>query len=321
MAEVLNAYAEEAGKKQSGGLFADPTTSGDVLNVARRSAQVTPDQAPEGIPGSAPSMGAGVREGGAAAPGPAAPGGGPATGAGGNVATETGNVSALADTNRVRLSQALGLAPDDLTPKAMTDRVLALASGKGEDVTSLLKAKQVVGDETWSRVTADVMARMGDDAGKLDLGRMLSAYGGMSANARTAVFGADKSRLDNLLTVMPKLDRLHDLSSSKLESIPILGTILKNRTAATMGVGAIIHPLVALKAVMAQVPAHLAARAISKPAVARDLTRWINATAGAVDKQGAGPMLNLTVRGLANSLSDEIGGDPADLEAQLKGER
>lgn len=322
MADVLNAYAEEAGKKQSGGLFADPTTKGDVLNVAKRAgAEVASDPASEGVGGLLAGMGEGVRPGGPAAPGPAAPASGPATGAGSNIAAEAANVSgSLAETNAGRLAKAIGMAPGEVNPASVVDRVLAMASGKGPDVTSLIKAKQVVGDETWGRVTADVMARMGDDAGKFDLGKMIAAYDGLGENARAVLFGADKRTFDNLATVMPKLERLRDLSSSKLESIPVLGQFLKSRTAVT-GLAALAHPVLALKAVLAQVPGHIAAKIISKPAVARDLSRWVNATANAMENPGQSSAVQITARNLASRIAEETDGNEQEIEAQLMGTR
>jgi hypothetical protein len=80
MADVLNAYAEEAGKKQVGGLFEDPTTKGDVLNVAKRAGiELGTDTPAESGGGLFEGLGSGFRASGEPAQRSSAQGGSAAT--------------------------------------------------------------------------------------------------------------------------------------------------------------------------------------------------------------------------------------------------
>lgn len=358
MAEVLDAYAEEARKHAPGGLFDDPTTAGDVLNVARRSGD-------EGVRG-APAAGADVLESGAQGNGARNAEGGLQAGrsaaresgggtvqsgrqAGDGIPGQAGNgregqtrdglslenalpppksaQEVLLDANKKRLGDALGMS-GDFRPSMALNRIEELArSGSAADTASLLKAKALLGDEAWTNVSSGILAKMG--AGRAnDIEKFSEAWKALPENGKKALFGGNEmaSTLDDFVTVFEKVPRLHKMANPLvkraqqrlIDEVPIVGPILANR----LGNAAVHATTGALSGGIgtgASSTAIVVGKFLSRPSSVKSLTRWAKAYSALQENgKNAATALSIASRVLARELANETGEDEAKIARALE---
>ena len=353
MAEVLSAYADEASKHAPGGLFDDPTTTGDVLNVARRGKDGVTSEA-EAIAGNqAASDGAGNAAGGAEALGREASGigegaiqargqaGDAAAGAIGDAGKgQARNLSEylpkpktpqqiVLEAKRARLGATLGI-DGEFAPSQAFDRIFDLAkSGTADDTAKLLKARSVVGPETWNDVSKSVVGRMGLGS---DLIAFSKAWEEIPLNGRNAVASSSETRqaLDDIVALFKQrgaLERLTDTASNrfmkKLGNFPIVGDLLARALSTKTG-DAIAHYAAGHASSGGTVATSVAAKAagafLMRPASAKATARWISAYksfASDGSKKNA-TALALAARMLAKVVADETGDDERTIAANLQ---
>lgn len=310
MAEVLNAYTTEARKHAPGGLFEDTTKAGDVLNVASRKAS-----SQQQVVGDLPeAMGQGVRDSGPQARGPEAleVGAGPsASGAGrqGNAgpaaagdagqgqvgervlsraASEQAVTSNLLEARKASLAKALSEPIGAMTPERVSGRLMEMARSKlPADVSGLVRARQLVGDDTWRDLSTGILHRMGASGEAWDLVKFAQAYKDMTKSGRDVLFsgaGRDQFRqaLDDLALLAERVPRLQSLTQSS-----VLPEFL-DRMLQSKGVHAlqfVLHPLTHFKLAAPQLTGWAVAKFISRPVVAKTTSRWARAMAGFSEKQ------------------------------------
>lgn len=342
MTEVLEAYADEARKHAPGGLFDDPTTARDVLNVARRSGdesaraagsagadigeQVARNGAGNAERGSEAGRQAADAGGGATVQGRGSLGDGAAGQAGITSPGQVGHVKSPAEiileTNKRRLGAALGLG-DNIVPSAAFARIEEMVrSGTAGDVASLMKAKALVGEEAWDGVSKAVLHKLG--LGN-DLVSFADNWKSMPENGKRALLGSSplKSDLDDFVTVLGKVEPLKGLTRTvvgtvraNLDGVPVIGPILANKITGPLVQGGAVMTEPTTAAVIGS--GYAVAKYLSRPRSVKNLTRWLRAYEGLRDNsKAASAVLSLASRTLAKDLSDETGGDEVEIARAL----
>lgn len=341
MTAVLNAYADEAGKHAPGGLFDDPTTIGDVINAAGR---VAARESGEAAPAATASLfdapaAAAVKDAAPAvapaAPTTAAPSGvkPPPASAGTQPAKQTSDDAlksymakpktaqeVVFEARKARLAQALGVQ-GDITPTAAIARIEEMTRSRASaDVTGLLNAKKMLGDETWSDVAHELLAKSG--LGN-DLAAFSASWGKMTDTAKTALYGEAKARLDDLATVATRIGRLKELATPEfadaVANIPVVGRILGTRLGQAGGVASVAALDAGVVSLPTAAAAYTAANFLSRPEGAKTMTRWLKAVADDVEASGpqSKALLTLTGRNLAKELADDTDGDERAIAAEI----
>lgn len=352
MTAVLKAYTEEARKHQPGGLFVDETSAGDVLNVARKAGS-TVDEA-GAVGNQSPGMGASLRDGGESAgrqAPPAISGEPPAGGIGpegvgrateARVGSEGGPrvlsaeasqaavIRNLTEARKVNLAKAIGEQPESISPERVMVRFMEMSRSKlPADVSGLVKARQLIGDDAWKDVSTGVLHKMGATDNAWDVLKFAQAWNGMTENGRNVLFsgaGRDGLRqsLDDLAKVAALAPKLQSLSKSALEDIPWIGGIVRTANRPAVQLGSIIfNPLHTIHVMTGQAPAYLTARYLSQPATVKQMAKFsqsfVNAVSDASNKTKFA-MLQLSARQLADTIAKDSGLDSKEVERKLMGE-
>lgn len=363
MTSILNAYADEAGKHAPGGLFNDPTTAADVLSVALKGAApdgvtagvegakvaktAVTDAATAAPMNSAEDryinrMRAGgsektdaelraafkAKRGGVephpvpARPAPAKP-------------TADDSLKAWQETpktpqemvfeaRKTRLAAALGL-DQNITPSTALNRIAEMTLSKAStDVAGLLKAKNIVDEETWSDIGREMLVRsgLGDDLAKFGV-----AYDGMTGTAKTALFGSEmKSRLDDLALASKTLGTLDELATPRfaaaLEGIPLVGGALSGLLANRMGQAGVMGGLAVVDGGLASLPtaaaSYATAKFLSRPQGSKVLSRWMTSLSSYVQSSGSHKAaFALATRNLARAVAEDMGQDEGAVSQQI----
>lgn len=352
MSEVLDAYAEEARKHAPGGLFDDPTTSGDVLTVARRSTNANSESAGAVAVNQTASDGAGDAAGRAQAQRLETQGGGSepvrarepvgnGTGAetGGQSARETRSLAnyvpkpktaqeIILEAKKTKLGGVLGIK-GDVRPSTAFDRIEELArSGTAQDTSALMSARSLLGADAWQDVSGSVLTRFGLGS---DLYAFAKTWEALPLNGRNAlVSGETRQALDDVVTLLGKRDSFKRLSDTatkrninRLGSVPIVGGLLAGMARTKIG-DAAIHVAMGSATGGGTVPASLAARAagafLMRPASAKATARWLSTLDALSSERTArnATAFALASRMLAKVVSDESGSDERDVSAALQ---
>lgn len=352
MSEVLTEYATEARKHAPGGLFDDPTTAADVLNVARRGPDgSTQGAGAESLGSTLASDGAGDAasriEAGRSTPDGVGQGtirGGEPAGDGLSGAAGNGRdgqarnrltqflpkpktaQEIVQEAKRKRIGGILGIDDADFAPSAVTGRVHELVNaGKARDVETLLKTKQALGDEAWESVANSVLARMGLTSSLDDFARNWSA---LSANGKNSLLGGNplKGELDDLAKVLETVPRLERLSSNTIERtqealsrVPIIGGLLAGRLA-NAGTQVFGGFMTGGLGTAAQLGGTAVSKYLSRPQNVKSLTRWLRAYNTLAKAKGKSELavFALAARNLAKQLADEFGGDEREIASDLQ---
>jgi hypothetical protein len=334
MTDVLNAYSTEARKHSAGGLFEDATKTGDVLNVASRAKGAADDAAQPVVSDVAPAVGAGVRDGGQAAGGRQASEVGPAAPTGSARAQGDGSAAAagdagagaarvltpeqaaeaitrnLTEARKVSITKAVGLEPG-AKPAQITERLTEMARSKlPSDVNGLVKARSVIGDETWRDVTNGILHNMGATKNGWDLTQFAAAYKAMTPTGKSTLFGGAgregfQQALDDLAMLAERIPKLQKLTQSDLLP-PILDRLLNSRAS---GIGwLLLHPFTGFKTAIPQAAAFAVGKFLSRPMQAKSFSRWAQAMNKVAEHNTPGNMalLRLATQQLADAAENEI---------------
>lgn len=361
MTEVLNAYTTEARKHAPGGLFEDATTRADVLGVARKAGQDGSELRAQGARGGLgdEAAGHGPRDGqgGGAAQGPA-----PVEGSAGVVRSgePAGNgvggqardglpqpqsgdrlkpaitadqsqqavIRNLTEARKNSLARAIGEEPSRLTPDRVMIRISEMAQSKSAaDVNGIIKARELLGDDTWGNIASGYAAKLVDDPAGF-----IRFYDGLTENGRNVIFGGAgreslKRSLDVAVEQARHLPRIDQLTESVFEHVPLVGKLIEKAGPGTTGIAqmghVVLHPISALATALPQIGAYGLARLMAKPSSSKSITRWVTAYAAAlkVPNKEAGLVLQLATRNLAHELANETGEDEKAIAQSLGGVR
>lgn len=229
----------------------------------------------------------------------------------------------ILDVNKKRLGAALGI-DGNLLPSTAFNRIVDLAtSGTANDVTTLLKAKSVIGNEAWDDVSRAVLGRMG--LGR-DMIGFTDAWKAMPENGKRALLGGSelKSALDDFVRVFDKVTPLQRLANptlkavrSTLETVPLIGPMLATKlgNTAAHSVGLMTEPV---SAGTVAATAFAASKYMARPRSVQKLTRWLNAyEALGENSKAVATTFSLASRMLAKDIADETNGDEAKIAAAL----
>lgn len=196
---------------------------------------------------------------------------------------------------RDKLKSIVG-AEADAAPERVFERIVQMAGAKGNaDFQKLALAKNAIGNEKWGEVAGAVVRQMGRDAdGNFSPARFLTAYGKMSENGKSVLFGrGDESlrgALDDIATVSRKFeDTISRFNNKSLTGNTVLGT---------MGLaGVLTNPLATAGSAIGGVTLSWL---LSRPAGARSVANWSKAYLQAATKPSPATkqLLEAATRGL-----------------------
>lgn len=303
MVQLLRAYVDEAAKHGEGGMFPDPTTQGDVLNVAARAAR---GEADEGIGAVSEGVGEGLRESRPPDRGPQDDRGlGDAVRDGIEPAgrqPEAARVIDAAESERLaserlveeslqQYADILGMPEGRVTVDALFDRISELSTQRGgaDRVTTVRLAINIAAPRLWEdHVIPAVLSRLGRNAdGAWDLQTFAASYRKMHDNARKALFQSSrrrnlKSDLDKLVAVSERIPSLEHLSKGEIETflskLPVIGSMAKWGLSDWVGQVFLHGGFSALSGKMVAVPVAgwVLAKVLSRPVTSRSLTGYLD---------------------------------------------
>jgi hypothetical protein len=229
---------------------------------------------------------------------------------------------------KANLDKALGT---DRSGEGITAAILRMASnGSTGDLKALTMARAAVPKEVWQDIASTAISNLGKDSkGEFSPNIFINNFGsgprGLSERGKALLFGDVGSG-----NVLPYLNDIASVSekfvkAGKLGNSP--GTAGHNALYTMLGSAAtgLLHasywePLTALGTIAGT---NLTARALSSPATAASVARWVRTYSALATERNAPSLaaFNIASRNLANTVNSRLGSniDPADLMRAIQG--
>lgn len=222
------------------------------------------------------------------------------------------------------LGKALGT---DRSGEGVTAAILRMAAdGPTGDLKALSMARAAVPRDVWQDVASTAVSRLGKDAkGEFSPNIFLNDFTKLSDRGKALLFndvgsGGVLPHLEDIATVSKKFVEAGKLANTS-------GTAGHNATYTMLGAGAagllhgsLMEPVGAITAIVGN---NLMARALSSPASAASVARWVRnydalATAPSSQTMAA---LNIASRNLANTMNSQFGSkvQPGELMRSIQG--
>jgi hypothetical protein len=221
--------------------------------------------------------------------------------AGGKKALEEFNAanSFAANVSKERevLNKVLGTKSDE----AIFDKIASMASSTSRaDVSSLIKVKNAVSDDTWGEISSAVIARIGRDReGNLTPDRFIAEYGKLSKAGQATLFNTEtRQALEDIARVSSRFKQLNQYANPSGTGQTVLGGAL--------GTGAVLSPLTAIKVA---VPGYITAKILARPATAKTAADYVKAyeLAARMPSTKTQEFLNRRARELAVVAANDMG--------------
>lgn len=231
--------------------------------------------------------------------------------------------AAIIAKRREQIAKVIG--PDGLnSPERVFDSVYRMASEKGGgDLRRLAIVRQAVGDEAWKEVQSTAVARLGRNAkGDFSPAMFETAWNKLSEGGKAALFGRTgelRQNLDDITTIARQFDRMSRLGNpSGTGRVNSLWQILGRVGEAAAGV-AIYHKPEAAVALAPIVAGRGLAKYLGNPTTATAVRQFSKAyvNQSRANSTAGRAALNSAVRGLAQTVAQADGSDPAQVEAEI----
>jgi hypothetical protein len=243
--------------------------------------------------------------------------------------------AAIAIRDRKTLSSIVGNeradSPNAASPQQVIDRLISYANGNNNtrqssaNIAKLQLARtrilQSGAPGAWNDVASAVIRRMGEGPSPspgtpgvmpgFSPDRFLTSYNRLSGAGRDTLFGAKgtplRQSLEDIATIS---NRFRDLRQFQNPS----GTA---HSAAWFELALLGWEMGPLEPIAQILGAGIAARAVSRQATAKAVSRWGNAVYNALTSNGGRAAVKLTTLNLAKEIADDTGGDEDEIKSRL----
>jgi hypothetical protein len=229
---------------------------------------------------------------------------------------------------KANLDKALGT---DRSGEGITAAILRMASnGPTGDLKALTMARAAVPKEVWQDIASTAISNLGKDSkGEFSPNIFINNFGsgprGLSERGKALLFGDVGSGnvlpyLNDIASVSEKFVKAGKLANpSGTAGHSAAYTGLGAAIAGLMG-GSIREPLIILGTMVGN---NLTARALSSPATAASVARWVRTYSALATERNAPSMaaFNIASRNLANTMNSQLGSNiqPGDLMRAIQG--
>jgi hypothetical protein len=174
----------------------------------------------------------------------------------------------LASDRRSQLAKIVG-SDGNAPAETVLNRLEAMAgSSSRADLSKLMQARKAIGSEDWNEIASTLVTRLGRDVeGDFSPQRFVTAYGKLSPAGKNILFRSGgksdlASHLDDIAKVSSRFKELQKFANPSGTARAAFG--------GSMGTGAVVAPLLVLKAV---VGGRVLASILSKPATAASVAK------------------------------------------------